>query len=51
MPYRTWGCSICGKQAPKRLREHGNFADRMAWLRRHYKREHTKEFKKWRVRQ
>lgn len=46
MPYKTWGCSICGAQAPKHLREHGNFAERMAWLRRHRKAKHPVAHKK-----
>ena len=46
MPYRTWGCSICGMQAPKKLREHGMFSERMKWLRRHYKKYHPDEFEK-----
>ena len=46
MPYRTWGCSICGKQAPKKLREHGKFAERMDWLRKHRKKHHPVAFRK-----
>lgn len=46
MPYKTWGCSICGMQAPKALREHGQFANRMKWLREHYKLHHPDEFQK-----
>jgi hypothetical protein len=46
MPYKTWGCGICGKQAPKNLREHGKFQERMNWLRKHYKATHNRNFKK-----
>lgn len=45
MPYKTWGCSICGKQAPIKLREHGKFKERMGWLRRHYKKYHPTKFR------
>lgn len=44
MPYKTWGCGICGMQAPKKLRAHGMFAKRMKWLRDHYKKYHPEEF-------
>ena len=46
MPYATWGCSICGKQAPLELRRHGKFAERMAWLRRHRAKYHPRLFNK-----
>jgi len=46
MPYKTWGCSICGMQAPKRLRAHGKFKERMDWLRNHYREYHPDEYKK-----
>jgi len=46
MPYKTWGCSICGMQAPVELRRHGQFANRMKWLREHYKLHHPDEFQK-----
>lgn len=45
MPYKTWGCSICGKQCPKKYREHGQWIKRMAWLREHYEGNHPAEFK------
>jgi len=45
-PYKTFGCSICGMQAPKELREHGTFAERMKWLRSHRKKYHPELFKK-----
>jgi len=45
MPYKTYGCSICGTQAPKELREHGTFKERMEWLRRHRKRYHPRKFR------
>jgi len=47
MPYRSWDCSICGMQAPKKLREHGMLAERMKWLRHHCKKYHPDEFKAW----
>jgi hypothetical protein len=47
MPYNRWGCSKCGKQAPKKLREHGNFSERMKWLRDHYAESHPIIFKQW----
>lgn len=40
MPLKSFGCKICGKQAPKRLREHGTFSERMEWLWGHRKRKH-----------
>ena len=45
MPYKTFGCSICGKQAPKKLREHGTMSERQQWLWHHRKHEHPKAFK------
>jgi hypothetical protein len=45
MPYETWGCSICGKQAPKRLRADGMFEERMKWLRDHRQKYHPTAFK------
>lgn len=47
MPYKSFGCRLCGFQAPKKLREHGKFAERMKWLRGHYKKFHPQEYKKW----
>jgi hypothetical protein len=46
MPYKTFGCSICGKQAPTQLRKHGTFAERMTWLREHRKKYHSTAFKR-----
>jgi hypothetical protein len=46
VPYKTWGCSICEAQTPKRLREHGMFGERMKWLREHYKLHHPDEFQR-----
>jgi len=43
--YKTFGCKICGQQAPKKLREHGTFAERMKWLRDHRKAKHPKAFR------
>ena len=40
MPLKSFGCGICGAQAPAKYREHGQFSARMAWLRRHRKRKH-----------
>ncbi len=45
MPYKTWGCSICGAQAPEKLRRHGTFAKRMKWLREHREEKHPKAFR------
>ena len=46
MPYKTWKCSICDKQAPKKLREHGNFSERMKWLWEHRKKYHPTAHKR-----
>jgi len=46
MPLESFGCRICGKQAPQRLREDGMFEERMAWLRRHRKKKHPAAFRK-----
>jgi len=46
MPYKTWGCSICGEQAPKSLRDHGNFSERMSWLWSHRKERHPRKHRK-----
>lgn len=46
MPIASFGCSRCGKQAPKKLRAHGQFANRMSWLRRHLRRAHPVIFKR-----
>lgn len=40
MPYKHWGCSICGKQAPIEYRKHNMFKKRMDWLRHHRKHTH-----------
>ena len=45
MPLKSYGCSICERQAPKRLRADGEFEGRMKWLRRHYKRFHPRKFR------
>lgn len=45
MPLESYGCSKCGKQAPKKLREHGMFKERMDWLRGHYKKHHPVLFR------
>lgn len=46
-PLKSFGCSICGKQVPKKYRADGMFEERMAWLRRHYKHSHPRKFKEW----
>jgi len=46
MPYKTWGCSICGAQAPEELRGHGKFKERMTWLREHYAFHHPTAYKR-----
>ena len=46
-PLRHFRCSICGAEAPKLLLAHNKFAERMTWLRRHYKRVHPEAFRKW----
>lgn len=38
MPLKSFGCRICGRQAPTEYRRHGMFEKRMSWLRRHKKR-------------
>lgn len=45
MPYESWGCGICGAQAPKEYRKHGKMAQRMRWLREHREKHHPKAFK------
>jgi hypothetical protein len=44
--YASLKCSKCGKSAPTELRKHGKFPERMAWVRKHYKKAHPREFKK-----
>lgn len=46
MPLKSYGCSICGKQAPKKLRAHGKFSERMEWLWRHRKKHHPTAHKR-----
>jgi hypothetical protein len=46
-PLESYGCSVCAKQAPKKLREDGMFAERLNWLRKHYKESHPVLFRKW----
>jgi len=46
MPLQSFGCSICGEQAPIELRQHGKFKERMKWLREHYKKHHPQAFHK-----
>jgi len=45
MPLKSFGCSICGKQAPVAYRADGKFEERMAWLRRHRKKMHPRKFR------
>lgn len=47
MPLEKFCCSVCGKCAPKKYLEHGQFSSRMRWLREHYKKEHPRKFKQW----
>jgi len=44
---KTFGCSVCKKQAPRKLRKEDeyDFGKRMAWLRRHYELNHPRKFK------
>ena len=44
MPLRTFGCKICGKQAPREYRKDGEFAGRMEWLWGHRKENHSWHF-------
>lgn len=46
MMYKSLGCSLCGQQAPKRLREHGTFNERMSWIREHREKYHLAAFKR-----
>lgn len=45
MPLRSFRCSICGASAPKKYLKHGQFGNRMSWLRKHYKRYHPRKFR------
>ena len=45
VPLKSFGCSICGAQAPKEYLKEGKFEQRMAWLRRHYSKKHPRKFK------
>lgn len=47
MPLKQFCCAKCGRCAPKKYLEHGEFKKRMDWLRHHYQRAHPGEFKKW----
>lgn len=44
---KSYACAICGRRAPKKLRAHGKFGERMDWLRKHYREHHPVAFKKW----
>ena len=41
-PLKSYGCSICGEQAPTTCRADGKFEERMAWLLSHRKKHHPK---------
>jgi len=45
MPLKSFCCSVCGRCAPRKYLAHGQFGNRMRWLRRHYKRHHPKKFR------
>jgi hypothetical protein len=38
---------MCGAKAPVKYLRHGQFKNRMEWLRGHYKKHHPKKFKEW----
>lgn len=44
MPYKTFGCTICGKQAPKKIWGENMFKERMSWLWKHRKENHPWHF-------
>jgi len=46
VPLKSFVCSICGAQAPKKLREHGKFSERMKWLRDHRAKKHPMAHKR-----
>ena len=46
MPLKSFKCSICGASAPKTYLGHGEFQNRMKWLRRHREKYHPTAFKK-----
>jgi len=45
MPLKQFCCSVCGRCAPRKYLAHGQFGNRMGWLRRHYKRYHPRKFR------
>lgn len=47
MPLSSFRCSVCGAKAPEEYLEHGQFSNRMKWLRKHYKKKHPRLFKQW----
>lgn len=47
MPLKSYKCGECGRSAPKELLRHNRFEDRIAWLRKHYERNHPSQFKNW----
>lgn len=46
MPLRSFTCGRCGAKCPKKYLEHGQFAKRMSWLRRHRRKYHPEAHKK-----
>lgn len=46
MPLKSFKCSICGANCPKKYLAEGQFANRMSWLREHRKKKHPKAFKR-----
>lgn len=46
-PLKSFGCSICGAQAPEKFRKHGMEEERWSWLRRHYKNRHPWQWTQW----
>lgn len=47
MPLESFRCSVCGANAPKKYRAHGQFSKRFSWLRRHYRQVHPRKFREW----
>ena len=45
-PLKSYGCNICGQQAPKKLRAEGKFSERMKWLWKHRKEQHPTAHKR-----
>lgn len=47
MPLSQFKCSVCGKNAPRKVLEHGSYKERMDWLRKHYKENHPRKWAEW----